>query len=92
MSSEDAIAVVLKFEELINSRKADAVASLFSDDSIFIDSWETVWRERISCIKHGRVIFKWSLTIPSRTRRFLLKETLLRCLGPHRVLSPTRVN
>ncbi|HWX56104.1 MAG TPA: nuclear transport factor 2 family protein [Verrucomicrobiae bacterium] len=32
------IEVVLKFERLINSRSADAVCSLLTDDSVFIDS------------------------------------------------------
>lgn len=38
MPSESAIATVLKFEQLINSRKAEAVCSLLADDSLFIDS------------------------------------------------------
>ena len=38
MSSEKAIATVLKFEQLINSRNADAVCSLMTQDSVFIDS------------------------------------------------------
>ena len=38
MSSDNAIATVLKFEQLINSRNADAVCSLLMQDSIFIDS------------------------------------------------------
>ena len=36
--SDDPIATVLKFEQLINSRKPEAVCSLLTDDSIFIDS------------------------------------------------------
>ncbi len=35
---EDAISVVLKFEQLINSRDADAVCALLTGDSVFIDS------------------------------------------------------
>jgi ketosteroid isomerase-like protein len=35
---EDAITVVLKFEQLINSRDAAAVCSLLTSDSVFIDS------------------------------------------------------
>jgi ketosteroid isomerase-like protein len=35
---EDAISVVLKFEQLINSRQAEAVCSLLTSDSVFIDS------------------------------------------------------
>ena len=38
MSSDNAIETVLKFEQLINSRSADAVCSLLMQDSIFIDS------------------------------------------------------
>jgi ketosteroid isomerase-like protein len=38
MPSTSAIEVVLKFEELINARRAEAVISLLTDDSIFIDS------------------------------------------------------
>ncbi len=38
MSSEQAIEVVLKFEQLINSQKAEAVCSLLTEDSVFIDS------------------------------------------------------
>lgn len=38
MSSDDAIATVLRFEQLINTQKWDAVCSLLTDDSIFIDS------------------------------------------------------
>src|SRR5215467_3135828 len=38
VSSDNAIATVLKFEQLINSRSADAVCSLLMQDSIFIDS------------------------------------------------------
>src|SRR5215469_6609602 len=38
VSSDNAIATVLKFEQLINSRNADAVCSLLMQDSIFIDS------------------------------------------------------
>src|SRR5215467_7543410 len=35
---EDPISVVLKFEQLINSRQAEAVCSLLTGDSVFIDS------------------------------------------------------
>ena len=35
---ENAIATVLKFEQLINTQKPDAVCSLLTDDSVFIDS------------------------------------------------------
>ena len=35
---ENAIATVLKFEQLINSRSPEAVCSLLTDDSVFIDS------------------------------------------------------
>lgn len=35
---EDAINVVLKFEQLINSRDAAAVCSLLTGDSVFVDS------------------------------------------------------
>lgn len=38
MSSDKAIATVLKFEQLINSRSAEVVCSLVTSDSIFIDS------------------------------------------------------
>lgn len=38
MNSENAIATVLKFEQLINTQKPDAVCSLLTDDSVFIDS------------------------------------------------------
>jgi ketosteroid isomerase-like protein len=38
MTPETAIATVLKFEQLINSRKAEAVCSLLTDDSVLIDS------------------------------------------------------
>lgn len=41
MSSDNAIATVLKFEQLINSRSADAVCSLVTQDSLFIDSLGT---------------------------------------------------
>src|SRR5262245_5374072 len=36
--SDNAIATVLKFEQLINSRKPEAVCALLTDDSVFIDS------------------------------------------------------
>jgi|SRR5215472_15064649 len=36
--SENAIATVLKFEQLINSRNPEAVCSLLTEDSVFIDS------------------------------------------------------
>jgi ketosteroid isomerase-like protein len=36
--SESAIATVLKFEQLINTQKAEAVCSLLTEDSVFIDS------------------------------------------------------
>jgi ketosteroid isomerase-like protein len=35
---EEAISVVLKFEQAINSRSADAVCALLTPDSIFVDS------------------------------------------------------
>jgi len=35
---EDPISVVLKFEQLINSRQAEAVCLLLTGDSVFIDS------------------------------------------------------
>ena len=38
LMSDDAIATVLKFEQLINTQKADAVCSLLTEDCIFIDS------------------------------------------------------
>lgn len=38
MNSENAIATVLKFEQLINTQKPDAICSLLTDDSVFIDS------------------------------------------------------
>lgn len=38
MSSDKAIATVLKFEQLINSRNAEAVCSLLTDEAVFIDS------------------------------------------------------
>lgn len=38
MTAENAIATVLKFEELINTQKAEAVCSLLTEDSLFIDS------------------------------------------------------
>lgn len=38
LPSESAIATVLKFEQLINSRNAEAACSLLADDSLFIDS------------------------------------------------------
>ncbi|HEY6351362.1 MAG TPA: nuclear transport factor 2 family protein [Candidatus Angelobacter sp.] len=38
LSSDTAIAVVLKFEQLINGRNAEAVCSLLTEESIFIDS------------------------------------------------------
>lgn len=38
MNSENAITTVLKFEQLINTQKPDAVCSLLTDDSVFIDS------------------------------------------------------
>ena len=38
---ENAINVVLKFEQLINSRDAGAVCSLLTQDSVFIDSLGT---------------------------------------------------
>lgn len=38
LPSDSAIATVLKFEQLINTRKPDAVCSLLTDDSVFIDS------------------------------------------------------
>lgn len=38
MSSDAAIVVVLKFEQLINSRNAEAVCSMLTEESIFIDS------------------------------------------------------
>jgi ketosteroid isomerase-like protein len=34
----DPIAVVLKFEQLVNSRSAEAVCGLLTEDSVFIDS------------------------------------------------------
>jgi ketosteroid isomerase-like protein len=36
--TDNAIATVLKFEQLINTRSADQVCSLLTDDSVFIDS------------------------------------------------------
>jgi len=38
VSSDNAIETVLKFEQLINSRSADGICSLLTQDSIFIDS------------------------------------------------------
>lgn len=38
MNSENAITTVLKFEQLINSQRPDALCSLLTDDSVFIDS------------------------------------------------------
>lgn len=38
MTSDSALATVLKFEQLINSQKAEAVCSLLTEDSAFIDS------------------------------------------------------
>ena len=38
MTTESPIAVVLKFEELINSRNVDAIISLVTEDSAFMDS------------------------------------------------------
>lgn len=38
VSADIAITTVLKFEQLINTRKVDAIASLLAQDSIFIDS------------------------------------------------------
>lgn len=38
MASADPISVVLQFEEAINSRNPDAVVSLMTDDSVFVDS------------------------------------------------------
>jgi ketosteroid isomerase-like protein len=35
---EEPINVILKFEQLINSRRAEAVCSLLTPDSVFIDS------------------------------------------------------
>ena len=38
MTSTNAIAVVLKFEQLINSGNPQAICSLLTEDSVFIDS------------------------------------------------------
>lgn len=38
MSSDSAIATILKFEQLINSRNPEAVWALLTQDSVFIDS------------------------------------------------------
>ncbi len=38
MPSASPIEVILKFEQLINSRSADAICSLLTEDSVFIDS------------------------------------------------------
>ena len=38
MDSDSAIATVLKFEQLINTQKPEAVCSLLTEDSLFIDS------------------------------------------------------
>jgi len=38
MGSMTSAEIVLKFERLINSRRADAVCSLLTEDSVFIDS------------------------------------------------------
>ncbi len=38
MSTANSVEVVLKFEQLINSRSAAAVCSLLTEDSVFIDS------------------------------------------------------
>jgi ketosteroid isomerase-like protein len=38
MTSDTAIATVLKFEQAINTRKAEAVCLLLTDDSVLIDS------------------------------------------------------
>jgi ketosteroid isomerase-like protein len=38
VTSESAIATVLKFEQLINLQKPEAVCSLLAEDSVFIDS------------------------------------------------------
>jgi ketosteroid isomerase-like protein len=38
VTSESAIATVLKFEQLINTQKPEAVCSLLAEDSVFIDS------------------------------------------------------
>ena len=38
MTTASPVEVVLKFEQLINSRSPDAVCGLVTDDSIFIDS------------------------------------------------------
>lgn len=38
MPTANSIEVVLKFEQLINSRRAGAVCSLLTEDSVFIDS------------------------------------------------------
>jgi ketosteroid isomerase-like protein len=38
MTSANAIAIVLKFEQFINTQKPEAVCSLLTQDSVFIDS------------------------------------------------------
>jgi ketosteroid isomerase-like protein len=38
MTSANAVGVVLKFEQLINTQKPDAICSLLTEDSVFIDS------------------------------------------------------
>ena len=38
MSPPNSIEVVLKFEQLINSRSPDAICGLLTEDSVFIDS------------------------------------------------------
>ena len=38
MTTESPIMVVLKFEELINRRNVDAIISLVTEDSVFMDS------------------------------------------------------
>ena len=58
MSSDAAIAVVLKFEQLINSRNAEAVCSMFTEESIFIDSLGTRVEGRARLLSAWQGYFK----------------------------------
>ena len=72
---EEPINVILKFEQLINSRLAEAVCSLLTPDSVFIDSLGNRWRALPKCVLRGRAISKWSPITLSRILRFLRTET-----------------
>jgi ketosteroid isomerase-like protein len=59
MTPDTAIAIVLKFEQLINTRKAEAVCSLLTDDSVLIDSLGSRVEGPVKLRSAWEGYFKW---------------------------------